>query len=794
MEESSCEFDIAAAQEMVNFEKQAERPSWATHAMPTEASDAIQHIKVGSFYEIDHSKLTPQTPDQLKSIRVVMVSEKTQLQVAVRFPSTFSLRTHFSNGNCGRPEGKQLPALNEKHIMDSDLAGDALYRRIPAQEIAEKGNSWNFWGVPPVTAEKDSGPALRTRLRNEVSRKGSCWSELKLTGIVQWGKRRQVRFLGGQEEQKVETLSTKVRDEEQRRGRQEEEGDDDEVEEVEGEAVKVVSSMTKKNLKRKCHGSSRAQKPKKATHEKQYQIQVYNQSKRKKLKDSIERWSVERYKLAEENMLKILKAKGAVFGNPILRPALRTEARKLIGDTGLLDHLLKHMAGKVAPGGTERFRRRHNAEGAMEYWLESAELVNVRKEAGVQDSYWTPPPGWKPGDNPSQDPVCARELRALKEEIAKMKKDMQELVTKEQEENLAIVTTPNSSVMSLNWNFEGSLIPLKETYIDLMKRKAKMGKQLAEISLALSGMEVQLGMLKSAVEEPIVSESEAPPPLLMGSPTTPSDCTERETKESEQKNKSASKSSEEREEDKGGDKAAVIATEDKGRDEAAVRATEDKAAKIERLKSGFRICKPRGTFLWPNMLAMSPQSVVHLEDLLTIPTPTPPSASSTTSVTHFQLPPCQTQLGPHPASPVKPLAERLLSNAILKSVTKPSLSPSPPPPPETPYSTIKSCSVINLNEPPQIQHTDTGFCGTITYQRRQHCVTSDASMPHLVLAKKEGTENMDLTRNCDEQQQTPSGCSSSTINSSSSSWLQSGEGWWLALATSNPSLDMSNRG
>lgn len=235
-------------------------------------------------------------------------------------------------------------------------------------------------------------------------------------------------------------------------------------------------------------------------------------------------------------------------------------------------------------------------------------------------------------------------------------------------------------------------------------------------------------MLKSTLEEPIVSESEAPPPLLMGSPTTPSHCTERETKESEQKNKSASKASEEKE-DKGGDKAAVTATEDKGRDEVAVRATEDKAAKIERLKSGFRICKPQGTFLWPNMLAMSPQSVVHLEDLLTVPIPTPPSASSTTSVSHFQLPPCQTQLGPHPASPVKPLAERLLSNAILKSVTIP--SPSPPPPPETPYTTIKSCSVINLNEPPQIQHTDTGFCGTITYQRRHHCVTSDASMPHV---------------------------------------------------------------
>ena len=121
-------------------------------------------------------------------------------------------------------------------------------------------------------------------------------------------------------------------------------------------------------------------------------------------------------------MLKILKSKRAVSGNPILRPELRLEARKKIGDTGLLDHLLKHMAGKVAPGGADRFRRRHNADGAMEYWLESAELVGIRREAGVQDPYWTPPLGWKPGDSPTQDPVCARELKQLKEDMAQMKR------------------------------------------------------------------------------------------------------------------------------------------------------------------------------------------------------------------------------------------------------------------------------------------------------------------------------------------------------------------------------------
>jgi len=109
-------------------------------------------------------------------------------------------------------------------------------------------------------------------------------------------------------------------------------------------------------------------------------------------------------------MLEVLKAEGATFGNPISRPALRTAARKRIGDTGLLDHLLKHIDGKVIPGGT----------GVMEYWLESADLVNIRREAGWQDPYWVPPN--RPGCGPSQDPVSAGELMLLKTEIVKLKR------------------------------------------------------------------------------------------------------------------------------------------------------------------------------------------------------------------------------------------------------------------------------------------------------------------------------------------------------------------------------------
>ena len=42
------------------------------------------------------------------------------------------------------------------------------------------------------------------------------------------------------------------------------------------------------------------------------------------------------------------------------------------GDTGLLDHLLKHLADKVVTAEGDKLRRRHNAEGHMEYWLQSS--------------------------------------------------------------------------------------------------------------------------------------------------------------------------------------------------------------------------------------------------------------------------------------------------------------------------------------------------------------------------------------------------------------------------------------
>ncbi|KAK3033263.1 hypothetical protein RJ639_033143 [Escallonia herrerae] len=371
-------------------------------------------IEAGSFYELDHADLPPRTPVQLWSIRVVMVSENTEVNVSVRFPSVQSLKTYFSN------RIKEIfPALDEKFVMGTVLAGKVLRRQIPFEEFTEKKHLEGFW---MASTEPIGG------LGEVISKKGTCLFELASNGIVRWGVRRQVKYLGRHKEninpqssfvtgEGKAIIEEGVKKDKDVFEEEEEEGEDKGDEEYEADEV---------DKKRKRYSFREVTKvAKKPKVEKQ--IQVYNPKSKKKcrqlvLKSPTDRWSEQRYKLAERNLLEVMQAQGAVFGNPILRPALRTEARKRIGDTGLLDHLLKHMAGKVAPGGKERFRRRHNAEGAMEYWLESADLVNIRKEAGVQDPYWTPPPGWKPGDCISKDSISANELRLLKEEISNMKR------------------------------------------------------------------------------------------------------------------------------------------------------------------------------------------------------------------------------------------------------------------------------------------------------------------------------------------------------------------------------------
>lgn len=183
------------------------------------------------------------------------------------------------------------------------------------------------------------------------------------------------------------------------------------------------------------------------------------------------------------------------------------------------------------------------------------------------------------------------------------------------------------------------------------------------------------------VEEQIMSESETPQAFFPG-PTSENIGGETRKENKTYKNKETTSAD----------------TQMQKNNSAAV----DKTAKIERLKSGFQICKPQGTFVWPN-IGLSPHVVANHDDHSVVPTP-PSASSSTTSAPKLifrpqpQHPPLQ--ILSHPSSPVKPLAERRpVSTATLTHVTG-QFSPRLSPPSGTPISKIKTTITINLNEDP----------------------------------------------------------------------------------------------
>ncbi|KAH7651642.1 P-loop containing nucleoside triphosphate hydrolase protein, partial [Dioscorea alata] len=375
-------------------------------------------FEVEGFYEIDHAGLPPKSPIQLKAIRVVKVSETTRLDVTVRFPSVLALRNYFA----GDLDTGRNPELDEKFVMGTNQAVRILKRMVPEMEMDEEKHMKSFWVVSPTVLDCPPTmvvvPAAKVVVEEEMQSPpvpGGCLFALKSAGVLAWGARRKVKYIGRHRE--VQAIGMKEEEEEE----EEEEGEmtmekkrsrEEGCSKKERKKKKMKKSVEKRNKKKK--------KKKKVIREEEEE----EQSQR-----SRERWSSERYEAAELKLLDIMREKGAKLGKPIIRQALREEARKHIGDTGLLDHLLKHMAGKTIADGAERFRRRHNAEGAMEYWLEPADLVEIRRKAGVADPYWVPPPGWKLGDAivPCQcGSECKLQLIQLKDELTNLKRDMEQ--------------------------------------------------------------------------------------------------------------------------------------------------------------------------------------------------------------------------------------------------------------------------------------------------------------------------------------------------------------------------------
>ncbi|XP_021743506.1 protein DYAD-like [Chenopodium quinoa] len=423
--------------------------------------EPIETILEGSFYEIDHSKLPLRTPAMLHYVRAVMVTSKSELNVTVRYPSAQSLEAYFGNSDHIARRSELYPALDEKFIMGPMLAVEVLRRIIPSQGFDKLKHSKSFWLIKPLP------PPGATN--GSEAKHGPCFSKLRASKIQGWGLKKFAAYVPNSKdledhgEEKSLTL-----------------GEDKQSVKEEAYHETKVREIIQYNRKRK-RGSAPHSQSKKTDHiPKQKAIEIKAVIKGNNDKEFIDRWPLKRYEAAGMELVDVLKKYGADHENPISRLQLRTEARKRIGDTGLLDHMLKHLAGQVVPrDGNDRLRRRCDAEGKMEYWLESADLANIRKEAGVKDPYWIPPPGWKLGESINVPRCsCRQEVKMLKDELSTMRRQMAELKTKNQSQQPITTAIPASAASSG-----------RETYEVLMKKKYLMEMQLRQISEALMELE-----------------------------------------------------------------------------------------------------------------------------------------------------------------------------------------------------------------------------------------------------------------------------------------------------------------
>ncbi|XP_010671497.1 protein DYAD isoform X2 [Beta vulgaris subsp. vulgaris] len=466
------------------------------HVLINPKVEVTESILEGSFYEIDHSKLLPGTPATLRSVRAVMVTAKSELNVTVRYPSTRSLAAYFGNSDHIALRSELYPALDEKFMMMPKLAVEVLKREIPSRQFEEFRNSMSFWLIKSSRTEQQF--PLPVTQRDSGAKHGPCFSKLLGSELKGWGLKKVVAYVPNTEESDDPGKQMNITSAE---------GKESVKEEVccETKVQETIQYSRKRKRGRPPHSQSKKRKQ----IIKQEGIEFKAKIKGNIDKQYVDRWPSKRYEAAAAELVEVLKNNGADNSNPISRFQLRREARKRIGDTGLLDHLLKHLAGKVVPrDGIDRLRRRCDTEGKMEYWIESADLVNIRKEAGVADPYWVPPPGWKLGDSIRiPNCMCRQELKKLKEQLSIMRRQMSELKTKDEIEQPVTLVMPDSAVSS--WKRGDSNLNAKETYEVLMKKKFLMETQLLQLSKALVELEYCMQEdMKSQSEKAEAAENE----------------------------------------------------------------------------------------------------------------------------------------------------------------------------------------------------------------------------------------------------------------------------------------------
>lgn len=130
---------------------------------------------------------------------------------------------------------------------------------------------------------KGASEALKSCGRlDETSKKGLCWSELKRSGMSQWGVCRLVKFQQKNDESQMSSSVVK----------------EDEDERDDGEAVTAESPVIPEIRKRKCLPLSQIGEARTTRRAKvKQQNSSFCKSKKNKIEKSKERWSADRYRI-----------------------------------------------------------------------------------------------------------------------------------------------------------------------------------------------------------------------------------------------------------------------------------------------------------------------------------------------------------------------------------------------------------------------------------------------------------------------------------------------------------------
>ncbi|XP_040385676.1 protein AMEIOTIC 1 homolog [Oryza brachyantha] len=542
--------------------------------------------------------------------------------------------------------------------------------------------------LPVSPAPVPPSPEPTSPVSAAVESVAPCLLTLQCSGVG-WGVRKRVRYVGrhlgrhalvglpaGERAvaaQEDEESSTKAGKKEKSPELEQQEAAEEEENCKDDHKATITTDKKKRRRSRGGHrGRGRSKRPKKGEEDKTLQapksekLEEEEEERPAAASGMVDRWKATRYATAEASLLAILRAHGARAGNAIPRGELRKEARKHIGDTGLLDHLLRHIADKLAPGRADRFRRRHNADGGMVYWLEPAELFAVRREAGVADPYWVPPPGWKLGDPVSPEAYALeakKQVEQLAAELAGVKRHMEQLTSNVMqvskgmkseaekshnswqdkytcmvkansnlEKQLLSLEEKYENVRQANGDLEEELLFLKEKYVSVFENNIRLEQQMSALSTSFLSLKEDLLWVNAEEQHMLEKEDD----LFVKEPW---------------------------EEDKQeGDATTVVAAAanqlavDGDGTTTSSNGTEGRGGSGKRTsrKCSVRISKPQGTFQWPSLPFSAPPSppltptadiasagANSLANFATMDElcefmmagglPTPPSASSTTN-------------------------------------------------------------------------------------------------------------------------------------------------------------------